>query len=144
MVGFGVLACGCGSGLKPPESLVESAVQKALDYARIGGSVHVASVEPVSANHISRVKLQFDSFEYGYRTTGELVSKSTADSFDLDVNSEDFFQNVGGDPSLIVHRDAFSGEGEAVVSQESNGAWQLDEIDFSDLQVNVGRPLSEE
>ena len=144
MVGFGIFVCGCGTGPKPPESLVEAAVQNALDYARIGGSVQVRRIKAASPNHISRAELLFKSFEYGYRTTGELVSKSTADKFDLNVNSDDFFQNVGGNPDLIVHRDAFSGQGEAVLSQDGTGTWRLDEITFADLQVNVGQPLAKE
>ena len=139
-----MFACGCGTGPKPPQALVESAVQGALDYARIGGSVHVERVEPASPNRVSRAELLFDAFEYGYRTTGELVSRSTADKFDVDVNAEDFFQNVGGDPALVVHREAFSGEGEAVLSLDESGTWKLNEIKFADLQVNIGEPLTVE
>lgn len=109
---------------------VQRAVDKALDWTRMGGRATVSGIQEIPQENAARADVQFDNFQFNADSYGTPVDKNKKTPPEPDVRDPKFYEKMYQNRAGQIHVEKYSGQGVATLKHYNDGRWVLTGVHF--------------
>jgi len=116
---------------------VQRAVDKALDWTKVGGKAEVLGIQENPQQNSAVVDIRFDNFQFNADQSSTPVAKDKKSPPKPSVGSSNFSDELYKAVTQMVHVERYSGKGVGKLKHYNDGRWVLTEINFNFINVNA-------
>jgi len=115
---------------------VQRAVDKALDWTKVGGRAEVLGIQEIPQQNAAMVDIRFDNFQHNADQSGTPIAKDKKSPTAPGVRSPNFSDEMYKAVTQMVHVESYSGKGVGTLKYYNDGRWVLTEINFNLIRVS--------
>ena len=109
---------------------VQGAVDKALDWTRMGGNVTVLGIQEIPQENAARADIRFTDFQFNADSYGTPVDKNKKTPPEPDISDPKFYEKMTQNRVGQLHTERYSGQGTASLKKYNDGRWVLTGVQF--------------
>lgn len=115
---------------------VQRAVDKALDWTKVGGRVEVSGIQEIPQQNAAIVDIRFDDFRHNADQAGTPVAKDKKSPQAPNVGSSNWSDDMYKAVTQMVHTTSYTGKGVGTLKHYNDGRWVLTEINFNMITMS--------